>query len=153
MPAPTTKINRARRDEAVETWGALLRAQAAVVARLEAHLAEAKGLPLSWYDVLLELEHAPDRRLRMRELGERAVLSRTRVSRIVDELVAAELVRREPDPTDGRVTYAVLAPAGRTRMRRAAPAYMNGIEEHFGRRLSADELAVIRTASSRLIEE
>lgn len=143
---------RTRRDEGVATWAALLRAQGAVVRRLEVHLARAKGLPLSWYDVLLELEHAPGRRLRMQELGNRAVLSRSRVSRIVDELEADGLVEREPDPDDRRGSFAVLTPAGRSRMRRAAPAYVRGIDEHFTLHLSDRELATMRAACERLIE-
>jgi DNA-binding MarR family transcriptional regulator len=143
---------RERRDEGVAAWAALLRAHGAVVRRLEAHLAATKGLPLSWYDVLLELEHAPDRRLRMQELGNRAVLSRSRVSRVVDELAAEGLVCREPDPSDRRGAYAVLTPAGRTRMRRAAPAYLRGIDEHFTRHLSDHEVATLRTACERLTE-
>lgn len=147
-----TRTRRSRRDEGVTTWAAFLRAHAAVVRRLEAHLAETKGLPLSWYDVLLELEHAPDRRFRMQELGHRAVLSRSRVSRIVDELAEAGLVCREPDPRDRRGAYAVLTPAGRARMRRAAPAYVRGIEAHFTRHLSDEELALLRTACLRLTD-
>ncbi len=81
---------------------------------IEADLAEQGGISLWWYDVLLELEWAPERRLRMQELGARAVLSRTRVSRIVDELVDAGLAERvqiletgepplpaSPPPADG----------------------------------------------------
>ncbi|MCA1570397.1 MAG: MarR family transcriptional regulator, partial [Chloroflexi bacterium] len=90
-------------DAGVMVWATFLRAHAAVVRRLERELAEERGLALSWYDVLLELDSAPGRRLRMRELGERAVLSRTRVSRIVDEMVGAGLVEREPDAHDRRV--------------------------------------------------
>ncbi|MGH9211984.1 MAG: MarR family winged helix-turn-helix transcriptional regulator [Acidimicrobiales bacterium] len=152
MATTTGRIRRQRRDEGVAAWAALLRGQATVVRRLEAHLAAAKGLPLSWYDVLLELEHAPDRRLRMQELGNRAVLSRSRVSRVVDELVTEGLVRREPDPTDRRGSYATLTPAGRARMRRAAPAYVRGIDENFTRHLTQDELAAIHTACLRLAE-
>jgi DNA-binding MarR family transcriptional regulator len=144
--------SRARRDEGVAAWAALLRAHAAVVPRLEADLADAKGLALSWYDVMLELEHAPDHRLRMQELGRRAVLSRSRVSRIVDQLERAGLVRREPDPDDGRGAAAVLTAAGRSRMRRAAPAYLRSIDEHVTSRLTDEELAVIRIACLRLAE-
>src|SRR6476659_3762735 len=75
-----------------DAWGALLRVHAAVVPMLDRELQAARRLPLAWYDVLLELNAAPDRRLRMSDLGERVVLSRTRVSRIVDELVAGGLV-------------------------------------------------------------
>ena len=136
----------------MNTWATLLRAHAAVVRRLEDHLSQTNGLPLPWYDVLLELEHAPGRRLRMQDLGNRAVLSRSRVSRIVDELVAAGLVVREPDPDDRRGAFAVLTPVGRSRMRRAAPAYLRGIDEHFTSHLSDRELSMMRAACERLIE-
>ena len=78
-----------------DAWGALLRVHATLVPRLDRELQAAHQLPLAWYDVLLELNSAPDRRLRMSELGERVMLSRTRVSRLVDEMSAAGLVRRE----------------------------------------------------------
>jgi hypothetical protein len=68
-------------------WAALLRVHAAVVPRLERALAQER-MPLAWYDVLLELNSAPDRRLRMTDLSARVVLSRERVSRVVDELAA-----------------------------------------------------------------
>lgn len=149
----TPMADRSRRDEGVATWSALLRAHAAVLRRVETELAQAKGLPLAWYDVLLELEHAPDRRLRMQELGNRAVLSRTRVSRIVDELVAADLVERVADPDDRRGSYAALTRAGRSRMRRAAPAYLRAIDEEFTSRLTDEELTVLRSACEDLLED
>ncbi len=72
-------------------WAALLRVHAAVVPKLERALARER-MPLAWYDVLLELNSAADRRLRMTDLSARVVLSRERVSRVVDELEAAGLV-------------------------------------------------------------
>src|SRR3954451_3636865 len=118
-------------DEKVLAWASVLRVHAAVVPRLERELA-AVGMPLSWYDVLLELNSAPDRRLRMTELGAKAVLSRERVSRVVDELERAGLVRRERNPDAGRSLLAVVTDEGRARVRAAAPAYLAGIEQHFG---------------------
>lgn len=67
----------------------------------------------------------------MTELGERVVLSRTRVSRIVDELVAAGLVCRQDNPDDRRSSFALLTDAGLARYRQAAPHYLRAIEQHF----------------------
>lgn len=120
---------------ATDAWEALLRIHAALVPAIAAEVEAATGLPLSWYDVLLELSGAPDRRLRMQELGERVVLSRSRVSRIVDEMMAAGLVTKRPDPDDGRATLAVLTAAGRRAQRRAAPVYLAAIERRFGAHL------------------
>ncbi len=136
----------------VAAWATFLRSHAAVVQRLEHELAEETGLPLSWYDILLELSSAPDRRLRMHELGDRAVLSRTRVSRIVDQLVGDGLVGREADPADRRATFAVITVAGRRALRRAAPVYLRGIQEHFTAHLSDRELRVLSQSLQRVLD-
>ena len=132
-------------------WAALLRVHAALVPVLERELAAAHRLPLSWYDVLLELNAAPRRRLRMSELGARVVLSRERVSRVVDELVRAGLVLREPNPDDRRSVFAVLTPAGRERLRAAAPDYLAGIERHFADHLTDEEAGVVTRALERVL--
>jgi len=108
-------------------------------------------MPLSWYDVLLELNAAPGRRLRMQELGHRVVLSRSRASRVVDELVVAGLACREPDPGDRRSSYATLTDAGRTALRAAAPVYLSGIAEQFSSHLSDDELRVLGQGLARVL--
>jgi DNA-binding MarR family transcriptional regulator len=138
-------------DDGLAAWAALLRVHAAVVPRLERALA-AERTPLAWYDVLLELNSAPQRRLRMSELGARVVLSRERVSRVVDELERAGLVRREPNPDDRRSSFAVLTDQGRARLRAAAPVYLDGIAEHFSRHLTADEAAVLVRALTRVLD-
>jgi len=139
-----------RKGRGQYAWGGLLHVHADLVPVLDRRLQAAVGLPLAWYDVLLELNAAPERRLRMGELGERVVLSRTRVSRLVDELVRAGLVRRESNPADKRSAYAVLTDLGRGRLRAAAPAYQSGIVEHFTRHLSDEELKVLATALWRV---
>ena len=127
-------------------WTALLQVHAALVPRLDRALQQAAGLPLSWYDVLLELAAAPGRRLTMGELGQRVVLSRTRVSRIVDELVAAGLVCREDNPGDGRSAFAVLTADGLARYRAAAPHYLASIETEFASGLTDAELGAVAAA-------
>lgn len=89
--------------------------------------------------MLLDLNAAPGRQLRMSELGERAVLSRTRVSRVVDELVAAGLAERQPDAADGRSSFAMLAPTGRNALRRAWPVYRGAIRRRLGAHLTAQQ--------------
>jgi DNA-binding MarR family transcriptional regulator len=127
-------------------WAALLQVHAALVPRLDRALQQAAGLPLSWYDVLLELAAAPGGRLTMGELAQRVVLSRTRVSRIVDELVAAGLVCREGNPADGRSAFAVLTAEGLARHRAAVPHYLASIEKEFASGLSDGELRAVGAA-------
>jgi len=130
-------------DERIEAWRLLLQTHAAVLRAIERDLARAGHVPLTWYDVLLELNAAPRRRLRMQELSNRVVLSRTRVSRLVDEMAANDLVVKEPDEQDRRSTFTVLTATGRTALRRAAPVYLDAIERHFTRHLGDRRRAAI----------
>lgn len=105
-------------------------------------------IPLTWNDVLLELAATPARQLCMQDLAERVVLSRTRVSRVVDELERAGLVERRPDASDRRATLATLTGRGRQRLRAAAPA-LHGVDRHFMRHLSDGE----RRRLTRLLDK
>ena len=132
-------------------WAALLRVHAALVPVLDKELQAACNLPLTWYDVLLELNAAPGRRLSMGELGERAVVSRSRSSRVVDQLAAAGLVEREANPDDRRSAYAVITDAGRKRLRAAAPIYLAGVENHFRSHLTAAESRTLASALEKVL--
>ncbi len=125
-------------------------AHAAAVRRIEQDLEAERGLPLAWYDVLLELNAAPERRLRMQDLSDRVVLSRSRVSRVVDAMAAHGLVGREPDPTDRRASFAVLTGSGRRALRESAPVYLRGIDEHFTRHLTREEIRVVQQAMDKI---
>ncbi|GAA2155830.1 helix-turn-helix domain-containing protein [Nocardioides koreensis] len=134
----------------VAAWAALLRVHAAVVPKLARSLREV-GMPISWYDVLLVLNSAPERRLRMVELGSHAVLSREQVSRVVSELERAGLVERQPNPGDKRSFFAAITRAGRDRLRATAPTYLDAIEEHYARHLSDRELDTIARALGKVL--
>jgi DNA-binding MarR family transcriptional regulator len=127
-----------------------LLAHAAALRAIEADLKISGVIPLPWYDVVLELNAAPGRKLRMSDLGDRVVLSRTRVSRIVDELAAAGFVVRHPDPDDKRAAFAVLTTSGSDALRRAAPRYLEGIDRHFTSLLNEKERTTIATALTRV---
>lgn len=139
-------------DLGTAAWAGLLRTHAALVPVLSRLVEREAGMPLSWYDVLLELYSASEDGLRLQQLGERVVLSRSRVSRIVDDLVAADLVAREPAADDRRSTYAVLTPAGRAAFRRAAPIYLDAIDTHFTAHLSKSQLRAIATGLHRVAD-
>ena len=82
-------------DWRIGVWRAFLRAHAGCCAELERGTGREAGLPLAWYDVLLQLAEAPERRLRMAELADSVLLSRSGLTRLVDRLQAEGLVRRE----------------------------------------------------------
>ena len=141
-----------RRQLAADAWGSILRVHAAFVPELDTHLRTASGMPLAWYDVLLELAGEPDGRLRLSDLADRAVLSRARISRVVDELVSAGLVEKTPNPLDKRSSYAVITGAGRERQRRAAPRYVREIESLFPRDLTNADLRRLKAVLDRVME-
>ena len=139
-------MDEERSHLSTSAWGALLQVHAAVVPVLDQRLMAEAGMPLRFYDVLLELAAAPERKLRMTELADRVVLSRTRVSRLVEEMATAGLLVREQNPQDGRSAYAALTDLGLRRYRQAAPTYLAGIEEHFAKPLSDRELTALAAA-------
>ncbi len=140
-----------RKQLAAEAWGSVLQVHAAVVPALDRALRTATGLPLAWYDALLELASSESGRLTMGQLGERVVLSRSRVSRVVDDLVQAGLVQRETHPEDARSSYAVITDAGRARFREAAPVYVAAIDDTLSG-LTAAELKNILTAMRHVLD-
>src|ERR1700712_5148303 len=111
---------RAPTAEQLVAWRTLLIAHAQITRRLEAELVAEHELPLASYDVLLQLAEAEDRSLRMIELADRVLLSRSGLSRLVDRLVREGLVERAPCLEDARGTLAVLTPAGLQRLRQAS---------------------------------
>jgi DNA-binding MarR family transcriptional regulator len=128
----------------------MLLAYNAAMRTIDAELARAHAIPLTWYDVLLELNAAPDRRLRMQELADRVVLSRTRVSRLVDDIVAAGLVTKTREEDDRRVVWTTITDRGRAELKATAPLYLRSIQTHFASHLTADEQAVVAAALTKV---
>jgi DNA-binding MarR family transcriptional regulator len=140
-------------DWRIGVWRAYLRTHGEMVRRLERDLVDATGMPLGWYDVLLQLAEAPDHRLRMAELAERVLLSRSGLTRLVDRLAAEGLVTRAPFPGDGRGLYTVLTDAGLARLREAVPVHLAGIQQYWLSKFSDDELTELAALFARLEDE
>jgi DNA-binding MarR family transcriptional regulator len=134
----------------LEAWRSFLRAHAQVTRILDAELSAECDLPLGSYEVLLHLNEAPDRRLRMTDLADRIVLSRSGLTRLADRLARDGLIRRESCPSDARGTNAVLTDEGYERLRAAAPVHLRGVREHLLDLLGEDEIAVLATAFGRI---
>jgi DNA-binding MarR family transcriptional regulator len=131
-------------------WRAFLAAHARLTAVLERELEDECGLPLAWYDVLVQLSEAPNDCLRMTDLAAAVLLSKSGLTRLVDRMAAAALVERAPDDADRRGRVVRLTPDGRARLRAAAPVHLRGIEEHFGGHLRDAEAATLASILGRL---
>jgi DNA-binding MarR family transcriptional regulator len=137
-------------DWRLAIWRSFLAAHTGTVRKLERDLTDQADLPLSWYDVLLQLAEAPQRRLRMAELADRVLLSRSGLTRLVDRLQSAGLVTRAPYPGDARGMYTVLTDAGLDRLRSAAPIHLTGIRDYWLSHFSDDELRELGGLLSRV---
>lgn len=131
-------------------WADLLRAHAHLLRVLDAELVGKDLLPLDWYDVLLTLARSPGQRLRLNELADRVFLSRSGLTRLVDRLEKANLLKREPCPDDRRGHFAVLLPAAHTAMQKTWPTYEQLINQHFGRHLSDAEAQTFHDVFARI---
>jgi len=132
-------------------WALFLTAHAVLIDRVEAGLREA-GMPeLAWYDVLWALENAEGGKLRMHELAQRIVLTRSNLSRLVDRLELAGLVRREACADDRRGNYCVVTAAGREMRRRIWPVYRKEIDGWFGRHIHPDEARILADCFTRIL--
>ncbi len=142
-----TTINKAH----MEAWRSFLELHARLMRVLESELQEAEDLPLSWYDVLVQLNEAGGR-MRMGELAQRILISRSATTRFVERLEKAGLITREACATDRRGTFVVLTGLGKDTLRKAAPTHLAGVEEHFTRHLTAGEAKQLTHILSRALD-
>ena len=133
-------------------WREFLEAHAVVVGVLEAELDAERDLPLAWYDVLVSLSEAPDRRLRMQDLASRVLFSRSGLTRLLDRMAAAGLVKRERCDDDRRGTFAVLTAAGGRRLRDASGVHLRGVRGHFDRHLTDTDVRALHHALRKVLD-
>ena len=130
-------------------WGSLLRAQATLMRQLERQLEDETGLALADFDVLAQLAVAGGE-LRMTELANRALISRSGMTRRVARLVDEGLVRRAGADGDARGVVVALTDVGVARLTETAPIHARGIAEYFVSRLDDQELAVLESALDKV---
>lgn len=127
----------------VDAWICLQAVARRLVERVEKDLRDADLPPLSWYDVLLEVDRAASSPLRQGELGERLLIAKHGISRLVDRLEREGLVARQPCPDDQRAHVVTATAAGRETLRRMWKVYGASLQRHFGARLARDDAAAL----------
>jgi DNA-binding MarR family transcriptional regulator len=148
---PAARTDAVVADEpGIGVWRSFLTAHARITRRLDEELQAAHGLSLAEYDALLQLAHAPGRRVRMNVLAERVILSRSGITRLVDRLEAAGAVERVACSTDARGQEAVLTSIGLERLRSAATTHLDGVRRYFLGRLDATDLAGLEASLGRV---
>jgi len=152
VPVADAPPARRPNTEELAAWRSFLRAHAGVTRALERELVAEQRLSLAAYDVLVQLAEAPGRMLRMTDLADAVLLSRSGVTRLVDRLERVGLVARQRTTSDGRGVVAVLTEAGLERLREAAVTHLDGIVRHFVARLDRAQLAELGAITANLID-
>ena len=148
MPGMGTQISATR----MAAWRSFLVAHARVTDELASELDRETKLPLAWYDVLVQLSEASEHKLRMQDLARAVLLSKSGLTRLVDRMVSAGLVTREPCLDDRRGTFVCMATEGRARLDGASPVHLRGIAEHFTSHLSSEDASALHRILSQVIQ-
>src|SRR5215212_3008827 len=135
--------------ERLRAWRLYFESALALIDVLDAALEGDAGIPLRWYDALVHLEETPDG-LRMNELAERILYSKSGFTRVVDRLEEAGLVQRVRPENDRRSILVVLTDQGRTTMEQARRRHRQAIDQHFSRHLSDTDVKALTRALEKL---
>lgn len=130
-------------------WRGLIRLRESVMREIDRRLRHEGLISLDDYGILITLVTAPGLRLRMSDLGARRMLTPSGITRVVGRLEEHGLVRREPDPADGRAAFAALTRSGLEALRRAQIVHHATVRELYLGRLTEHELERL----SRLLEK
>jgi DNA-binding MarR family transcriptional regulator len=134
----------------LDAWRGMLRVHAALTRELDAELAAEHDLPLSSYEVLMTLASEPGGDLRMSELADRVLLSRSGLTRMVDRLARDGLVRRRACPGDARGQLAEITPEGRSVFEHARTTHLDGVRRRFLSQLEPEEMERLAALWQRL---
>ncbi len=137
-------------DRELAAWKGLLATHSRLVHELDAELESRHGLPLSSYEVLMNLDYADGNRLRMGELADRLLLSRSGITRLADRLEKQGLIERRRCDDDGRGYFAQLTDRGRDLVTTARPDHLADVRRHFVDRLDAEEIDALGAIWKRL---
>jgi DNA-binding MarR family transcriptional regulator len=147
-----TAIGGGFSDLEMEAWAGFLRAHATLVRELDDELTRAHDLPLSSYDVLVQLATAPEGAMRMSQLADAVLLSRSGLSRLVARLVDQGLVERRECASDGRGALATLTSEGQKRLDDARETHRAGVRNRFLSRLSESQQRQLGAAWRRILD-
>lgn len=136
----------------ISAWARLMKAQQKALDFIESRLRDAKLPPLSWYDVLLELERPPDGRLRPFELERQMLLAQYNLSRLIDRIENAGYVERQPCQDDARGQTIVITQSGKKLRRRMWPVYAQAIQVAVGDRLTKSEIEMLEQVLKKLAD-
>jgi DNA-binding MarR family transcriptional regulator len=132
-------------------WSGFIRAHASIVKELDAELQAAHRLPLSSFDVLVQLSLAPESRMRMHELAEAVHISRSGLTRLVDRLERQGLIERHRGERDPRQVFACITEPGLERLAETTPTHLAGVRRRFLERLTRTQVSQLTVVWNQLL--
>lgn len=139
-------------DQILEMWHTLNKATALLNQKSATNIRMQHNIHHSWFEVMRELYHAPDHRLKMNEIADKIVRSGSGLTRLIDRMLEAGLIRRELSSVDRRIVVAVLTESGVEKIEAILPQYENWIRDNFLTQLSESEISVIQSVFDRYLE-
>lgn len=134
----------------LNAWHAFLTSHKALETILSRELESACGLPLAWFDVLAQLCMAPAQRLTMTHLASAILFSKSGLTRLIDRMEEAGLVKRLAFPGDRRSLHIALADAGAEKYRQALPIHLETVKRHFAEHIQESEAVAVESALERI---
>ncbi len=148
-PSPTERSLSSLTPEGLRAWRLFFESALALMDVLDTDFEHDTGIPIRWYDVLVHLEEAPEG-LRMNELASKILYSKSGLTRVIDRMENAGLVRRHRPENDRRSVLVLLTPSGRRAMERARPLHHVWIDHNFSRLLTDADIKALIQAFEKL---
>lgn len=127
-------------DPRITLWGLMVEVHAELARRIDGEIAEATGIPPTWFEVLLRLARTPERAVRLTTLGDMVSFTSGGISKLADRIEAAGLIRREPDPQDRRAALVSLTETGRATLDHGLRAHLPSLQRHLTDHLTAEQV-------------
>ena len=135
----------------LDTWRGFLFANAKVVRALDTDMIEQHDLSLTWFDLLSRIKQAPGQRLRMHQLEEASLFTRSGITGLADRLEKAGFVRRERSAEDRRGVYLAITQAGIDKIDEVWPDHQLSIQKHFGEHLDPENVKALQATTEKIL--
>jgi DNA-binding MarR family transcriptional regulator len=143
-------VKKVSRTKVEQVWECLARVHSTTSAAIEKDMIPNAGIPLSWYEVLANLNRAPEAMLRFQDLARLAGITDSGASRRIEQMIKAGLIDRHSCPVDRRGVYAHLTENGKAAYEKAYAVFVRSLERNLGSHLAPDEADAVQAALSRL---
>jgi len=150
VPIPLSAVSKISQARAVEVWDRLSRIHSTIAAALDKDMLPQSGITLGWYQVLGDLQRAPNTMLRFQDLAKEAGLSESGASRRLDLMLKAGLIERVSCPTDRRGVYAHITATGVKSYEKAHAVFIRSVDQALSSQLKPEEAEAIRSTLSGL---